>query len=61
MLDAGLGRFLNTFRACDVLFEYINEPGTREIKGSVTYAYENAHITSVVGFKAPWFSYSIRK
>ena len=47
MLDAGLGRFLKTFRACDVLFEYINKPGAGEIKGSVTYSYENAHITSV--------------
>ena len=59
MLDAGLGRFLNTFRACDVLFEYINKPGTGEIKGNVAYSYENAHITSVVGFKVPQFSYSI--
>lgn len=59
MLDANLGRFLNTFRACDVFFEYINKPSTGEIKGSVTYSYENAHITSVVGFTAPQFSYSI--
>ena len=47
MLDAGLGRFLNTFRACVVLFEYINKPGTGEMKGSATYSYKNEHITSV--------------
>lgn len=47
MLDAGLGQFLNTFRACDVLFKYINKPVTGEMKGSVAYSYKNAHITSI--------------
>lgn len=47
MLDAGLGQFVNTFRACDVLFEYINKGGAGEMKGSVTYSYKNEHVTSV--------------